>query len=256
MKKAVTILSILFIISLTSSCRKKKINNDFSNSNPLSNLITLWGNEPSDLFITVSSSYGVSLYDSNGFSNDKASTIVEAASTKEVNVGNLSINNIEIPFQTLSYAKGTDSIFMPSKILAQTNSYKLIGENFPSFELSQYSPNVTNLNFTGIIDKKLPRNSELTVAWTPDLELPETSKALLILYSENETTGASKTIQKEISDYSGSTIISNGDLSQFSNFSYIKVFYARGYNQIHNVSGKAIDLRFVNFSYSRIYFSN
>lgn len=255
MKKILIFASIVTTILSASSCKKEQSENNTIDKNPLSSLVNLYQSTDADFFVTVSSSYGVSLFDNNQFSVNRASTVIEAASKDEIQVGTLKVNNTNIPFSALSYGLETSSQFTPSNVLGLTNTYQLTGNNFPSFNLTGYSPTVTHLSYTGLQNNKLSRNTPLGISWNPDNQLPQNGKALVILYAENDVTGTSVTVELSVNDNTGGINIPVTELNKFASYPYVRVFYARGYNKLQTIGGKTIDLRFVNFSYSRIYFT-
>lgn len=255
MKKITFIIVCFALAGSVQSCKKNALPDTVASSNPIAKIAATWADTSSDFFVTISSSYGVSVYGA-AESAKQPTAVVEAASIKEQNVGDLKVNGVEIPFNQLSYWKECDtSAFLPSVILGKNNNYQLSGNNFPSFNLNQYSPNYTNLTFSGLVNYKLPRNTTLTMNWVPDEKLPDSSTAAILLLAE-DSSHLIKSVEIPVTDNLGSYTISTSQLSQFANYPYVRVLYFRGYDQIHNINNKTIDLRFVTFSYAWINFSN
>jgi hypothetical protein len=133
------------------------------------------------------------------------------------------------------------------------NSYVLSGLNFPSFQIEEHSPNITNLEFPGLENLKIPKNSSFNIEWTPENSLPENSQGYVVLYSSEVDSDEIISTQKVVNDSDGSVSFTSSDLYAFNNCPHLTILYGRGYNKTSVVEDKNIDLRFISISYSRIY---
>lgn len=257
-KKIIIPFIAIASVALLPSCKKQNdVAKPTEGKNPIAEIMDTFVDSNADFYVTVSSSYGVSVYGAQA-SSKQPSTIIEAYSKNESNVGTLTVNNMNIPFNNKSYFRQCDtSTFLPSMVVGVNNTYNLTGGSFPSFNIQQYSPNYSTLNFTGLVDKKLPRETSLTVSWNPDGSMPKTTaQATILIYSEDTTTHLIKSVSENVNDGDGTYTIPKSVLDQFSVYSYVRVLYFRGYNAIHTINNKNVDINFITFSYSWINFAN
>ena len=63
-------------------------------------------------------------------------------------------------------------------------------------------------------------------------------------------------IYKEVNDSDGSVNFSVSELTQLYNVPSFSVYYAKGYQSHKTVGGKTLEMSFLNYSWSRIFFSN
>jgi hypothetical protein len=133
-------------------------------------------------------------------------------------------------------------------------SFASTSPKVPTFNLTKYSPRVTNLTFNGLVDNKLSRTGNLTVSWLADDQMVN-GKGLVIIMGSSDVDNATL-ITKEVDDNQGSVSITVDELGQFQNYASIKVYYSRGYYSDEVVAGKSLLFQFINYSWSRIYFSN
>lgn len=251
----VAIFALFFIVS----CNKEPVaNNESKQVSPFGLLETVLEAKDADFFVTVTSSYNSSIYGRPGFIQDKTSIYVESASKDEINVGSLFVNDKQIPFYDLNYGQQVE----PSEkvnFIGTTNNYKLNAiDGFPSFETEAYSINSTHLFFEGLdADLKLPRNSQLILSWTPENQMPENGKAAVIIFSEDEDGNFSENVfYREVNDESGQFTIDASEFNIYHEYPFVRLFYVRGYNKYEDILDKILELNFLTFSYTHIYFSN
>lgn len=246
------LLSATLLTGVISSCSKTNSKKeDTKNMNPVVLMSNLMEKQKTDFSIKISNSFGHSLYENRSISN--ASVFLEGYHTSEENKGNLKINDIDIPFFEKSYFLQKDSTVSALGFTGKINNFNFTGVGFPSFNINSYATTITDINFSGLIDKKLPRNTDLTVTWTPDELLPENNISAIIISGEKDD-GTYITQYKTISDNIGTVTISKSELDCFSNISKIRVFYFKGYEQIYNINSKVIGISSIGFTYSTLFF--
>lgn len=250
-------LSFAVLTAFTfASCKKTldKSPGNISNTNPLQLISQLAEREESDFSIKISTSFGHSLFTANSTSN--ASVLIEAASIGEMNVGELDVNGTHIPFKDKSYFYQLEAGESPQSYTGQNNTYNFNGSTFPTFNVNEYSSAITDVSVEGVADdnKKLPRGQDLTINWTPDGELP--GSAQCGVYVSGETVdGTIVTLTKMVNDSDGSASISSAELNNFADMNRIKVYYARGFGNVHTINGKTVEIGSIGFTYVTIFFN-
>lgn len=241
-----------FLLSI--SCSKKNMNDinqsNTSNKNPLE-LISKLGDSESDYSIKISTSLGHSLSGTNSIS--KAAVFIEATNINEINLGDLSVNSMPIPFISHSYFYQLDSTQNPLDFTGKTNNYKLTGVGFPNFDINNYSATITDISISGLDSNKLQRNSNITINWTPDQSLPSTAECAVYV-SGQDSNGNFITFYKPVTDNTGNYTISGADLSVFSDLERIRIFYAKGFSKLYQISGKNIEIGSIGFTYCTVFF--
>ncbi|HTO15522.1 MAG TPA: hypothetical protein VLZ83_07110 [Edaphocola sp.] len=233
------------------SCKKENnLANIITKKNPLE-LIAQLGDLESDYSIKVSTSLGHSLTGTNSFS--KASVFIEAFNNDEENIGELLVENQTIPFIEKSYFLQLDTTQNPLLFTGKQNTYQLNGNNFPNFNITNYSSSLTDITFSGLSNNKLPRNSSLIINWTPDENLPISAESAVYLSAEDEN-GEIITLCKLVDDSNGNISISSSEMNLFSEVEKIRVYYAKGFSNLHNISGKKIAIGSIGFTYCTIFF--
>lgn len=261
MKNTSIICCALFVLVMISGCKKEPARPDDKLDSSLSLLAKVeqsMADTTADFQITVSSTFGVSVYGQES-SSKESSTVVFAQSLNDNNhnAGTLSVNGLDIPFNGSAYSMQCDTAFPPSMLVGRTDNYRLWGKDFPSFNIDQYSPEADlKMTFEGIVADKLPRESALTLNWNPDGNLPANATAVLIIFAEQpDTREAAEVFSVTVNDHSGTYTISASDLARFEHYPYFKIFYVRGYHQVHKVAQKKVDLRYVTLTDAWINFS-
>jgi len=261
MRKLITTLSLLAAFGITG-CKKDNHVNDQSLKPKTAAAVMrqfLIGNETSDFTVLVSSARGISLYEQSGI-NTATNSGIEAYAVNEHNVGVLSVNEKNIPFQgkTYFYQIDADSDALTTTYTGKMNQYQFSSTNteaVPSFSIEKYSPAVSALNYEGILDKTINPQSDFIIIWGPDTQMPaEDNKGLIILAAEQEN-GLDPLISYFwVDDITGSFTVTSQMLQQFVGAGYVMVYYARGYSSLEEIDGKTIDFQFLTYSWSKIHF--
>jgi hypothetical protein len=255
------ILSLSIIATGFVSCKKDpKVNGDASKgNNPISVIKSYFVDvdKQSDFTIFVSTVHPVSLFEQYPIS--RSATTVEAFGLKgNQNLGELSVNNIPVPVDNFCYYLPVDTPMQhSSQLTGQAAQFNFISNSsnvIPSFNISKYSVKVTNLSYNGLVNSKLARNVPLTISWLPD-DGVQNLKGLVVIMGTSETEDATM-VTKEVLDNQGTSIITASDLAKFQAYKSIKVYYSRGYFSDEVVNGKTLLFQFINYSWSRINFSN
>jgi hypothetical protein len=255
MKKVTLSLSFLVGVIGFMSCNKNKPVTTTTTDNPLKVIQSYFANEKQDDFtVFVSSVHPVSVYENYPIS--RSVTSVEAFGKNGARAGVLNLNNISIPFDGSSYYLQTDTVKVTTPMLTGLDvqsHFASSTSDVPSFTGTKYSPAVTDLQFAGIVDHKLPRNNDFSISWTPDRKLAS-GKGLVVLMGTAED-GTTKTLTREVEDNIGKETFTSSDLAAFNTFESFSVFYGRGYYNIESYSGKTVCFQFINYSWSRIVFA-
>ncbi|MDZ7845318.1 MAG: hypothetical protein U5L96_00215 [Owenweeksia sp.] len=169
-------------------------------------------------------------------------------------MGELQVNNHNIPYKGKYYKLRTDSSLQSSEFVGKTNSYDFTGTDaIPDFERDLYCPDQTDLTYTGLENDSLPANASLTLSWTPDPNMPEGAKAGIIISSlpvpGNSETGSELI---EVDDSEGQHTIKASVLSKYSDNQDITLWYIRGYNELEEMEGKDINFKFIGYSWTTL----
>ena len=102
--------------------------------------------------------------------------------------------------------------------------------------------------------EKINSTDGFTINWIPDYNMPSGNQnGLIILYSD-DSSGNSEMTYFEVDDNIGQKTISSSDLNNFLDYGYVRVFYARSYTDVENISSKEIEFLFLGYAWSKIYF--
>ena len=185
-------LSATILVSVFTAGCNKIDSNKTESQNPSTFLNAMFFDDVErDFTIITSSVHPVGLYESNPLT--ESSTSNQAFNKNGTKDGDLSVNDINIPFTEATYYLGTDTNITSSLFTGGNNVYVYNGSpSIPAISETAYSPATTNLSYSGLIDKKLPKTSPLEISWTADNNLPEGGKAVVILYGKNSMTAHPK----------------------------------------------------------------
>ena len=245
-----------FCLLVFTGCKKeeeltpKPINGE---AHSLSIMMGLFDPVKADFEIFVSSAMGNSVFDTIT-SIDKAAVSIFASTPNKDYIGILRVNSVEMPFFISQYSISTDSNFTPSQILGRFNTFSLSGNGFPTFSTNAYSPNITPLTFSGLIDYRLPRDSALKISWNPESVIQTGIKSALILEGKNRDDFVTKTFQIPVDDTKGEITIPISELDKLKDFDQVGVFYARAYQKTNSFVGKMVVIRTLNYSWGTINF--
>lgn len=240
-------IAVLCLIVFTTSCKKETDSPSKKSPKNLSEFIaSLQEFETPDYFVLVSSMYNNSPMDTGFFNSDYVGLTIQAGEIGNNYVGNLMVGDTEIPFYEEGYYHN-QVVTNQMGFFGNTLSFNLTGDGFPSFSLSECSPTPTRMSFDGLDDYRI-NLAGVDVNWTPDVLCDgEGLYSYILLYADDNSSN-SHFVSIPVSDGDGSLSIDNSVLSQFSAFETLSILYMRGYQNIHTVSGKKIDLRFVQLS--------
>jgi|GEM_PF-1656918 len=248
-------LLIICVLHITS-CTKEKLSNnpvykDYATS--LMELLLL-GKDDADLNIRVSASHGVGLFQANPL--EESRVYISGSNVERKMLGELSVSNTNIPFNGYYYSLGTMTVLDYSTFLGRNIDIVFAGNYlFPSFQTNYYSPSVTNLTYTGLVDNKLPTDASLTISWEPD-SLYVSNKALVIIegdHLDDRKNPEYRTTYKEVNDKDASVVFNQEELQAFLKYKSIQIYFAKGYSVKENIDGRNVKFNFINFSCSRIY---
>lgn len=252
-------IKILLIITIYcfqfASCKKTPVK-DLVESNPTSLMQATIHNKniERDFTILVSSTLGISVLDSNALA--RTSVAISAFEKNNRNIGELTINNLPIPFYESHYALQTDTSILSASFVGRLNDYTLLANNqneFPNFSRNLFAPNATLLSYSGLVDGAMPRNKDLVIAWQNDNTV--VNKSIVIIYGWDDATNG-KMIYKIPQSNVSSVIFTSNELEALKSYKRIKVCFARGYNQLEVEGGMKIMFEFLHQSWSTINFQN
>lgn len=256
MKKIISIFA-LALVSL--ACEKS---NDASTpaQRPADGMLKLYEffaqDSPGDFSVFVSSASGAGLFQS--FATNNTQTVVQASSPDETYQGEISVNGTTIPFRdNRYYSLPNDTTNSQNPFIGQNMTFSLLASgaaSIPSFSETLYCPAQTGLSYFGLDSNKLNLSNSLSVTWTPDQNLPNSSKAAFLL-AGRDLFGANYTITSdiiEVPDSVGEHTFSSLLLSQFEDYPYLTVMYARGYNELKLIDDKEISFEFFGYSWTTI----
>lgn len=253
----IIIAAFLLLTVTISGCRKD--NSKATNHTAPSPVSIIMGSLMSDTTIEdfnilTSTTHPVSLYEN--YSLSRSSTIIQAFSRATKNEGDFGVNNTPIPYKGSTYFLQTDSNIASANFTGVSNYYAFITkDSFPSFQNNVYSPATTDLAFSGLVNNKISSTNGFTLTWTPDSRIPK-DEGVVVLYAINpDSPGVYVSSAILVKDTDGSLAISAGELSKFSGYFALDVFYGRGYSTLQAVSGKKINYTFINFSWASLLFN-
>ena len=253
--KRLVFFSLSTIAFMTSSCEKEKDLDSAEGQTAYEKVSGFFGmDERKDFFVLTSSSSGASLF--SEFDAERTSTAIQAASMDESMEGSLDVNNIDVPFMEKTYWLQTDTTLLATEFVGKVNSYEFTssGDMVPDFAVEKYGPAQTDLNYSGLQDKRLPRGADLTVTWTPDHNLPSHGKAGFVLFTEDENAdGQVVSDIYEVNDEDGQYTIDESMLSQFTQ-DRVTVMYVRGYHDVEEIEGVEVDFQFVGHTWTTLLF--
>ncbi|MCC5917506.1 MAG: hypothetical protein JJU02_09295 [Cryomorphaceae bacterium] len=249
----------IFFITLAffmfSNCKKDE-QTESQNGNKMNFSQILQFTDDSDFWIESSLSTGSGLFEE--FSLSRGVVGIQAANESETYIGQLTVSNNEIPFILDRYYNFSDTSFSPNEFAGQTPVFEVVGEGVPSFSIEKYVPMQTELTYSGLVNNRLPRNSGITISWTPDANLPDNAKAGFLVFSDgfNEE-GESQPINQEVfivDDSDGQLTIPASKFEVFEANNLFTVMYLKGYNDVVDFEGFKVDFRFIGHSWTTILF--
>jgi hypothetical protein len=174
-----------------------------------------------------------------------------------INCGSLIVNNSSIPFtNSNTYFLQSDSNISYSDYVGKNlnAAFTSSSSHIPSFNLTSYSPTIIQANYDGLINNRINRNSSVRIKWNKDDQLTD-GECVLVIEGCNENNENHLFVQT-ISDAKETYTVESNIWSEFSNYSSVRLYLARGYSKIAIVEGKSIEMQFLNYCWSRIYFES
>lgn len=252
--KKLFFLSFSAIILIAPSCTKEEEKQTTQSNSYLKKISQYFDLEDQkDFTVLTSSSTPAGLF--SAFDLEKTSTTIQAASMDETYEGSFYVNGQDIPFTGPAYHLQSDSAFTASNIIGATNNYVLDNAaSVSNFSKDMYCPEQTDLNYTGLLNERMPKDGSVMVTWSPDPNLPANSKAAIVLYSDNASTDQEITsLFYEVSDSDGEFTLDASQLSEVFQ-DRITLLYLRGYRQVENISGSEIDFQFLGQTWTTLLF--
>lgn len=257
MKNLIFSLSIISIFAL-GACNKQKTTSSNSNSKNAFSVIArtlILNEEPSDFTLLISSVLPISSNNTYNISN--TNTAIQASCKEMINCGSLTLNSSAIPFtNSNTYFLQSDSHVSYADFIGKNADAVFTRSNssIPSFNLSEYSPKIIQVNYDGLVNSKINKNSSLRINWTSDNLMPS-GKCVLVIEGSNENDDNHLFVQT-IPDVNGTYTIESSTWSEFSNYSSVRLYLARGYNKTTIIEGKSIEMQFLNYCWTRLYFNS
>lgn len=257
MNKIIISLSLISLFVISACNKQKSTSNNSSSSNAFSTIAKtlILNDEPSDYTLLISSVLPISSNNTYNLSN--TNTAVQASCKEMINCGSLSVNNTAIPFTSSNtYFLQSDSHISYSDFINKNINAVFTSSSsaIPSFNLSNYSPNIIQANYDGLVNNRVNRNTSLRINWTTDNQVSN-GECVLVIEGANENEENHLFVQT-LPDANGTYTIASSVWSEFSSYSSVRLYLARGYNTISNVEGKSIEMQFLNYCWTRLYFNN
>ena len=244
-------LLIICAIAVISSCNKQEVKQPTENIQNLGSYInSLMEQEAADFFVMISTSYSNSPYDTGSFDLNRVGLTIQAGEKSNNNVGTLVVEDVVVPWREGGFYSN-QILTSPDIYLGKEITFALDGSAFPSFSVSECSPFPPNLTFSNLQDHQLNLGG-IDVYWTPDATCEEDLTSYVIIYADDNEENSHYT-SIAVADASGSVSIDNSTLSAFSSYDYLTIVYLRGYQKIHTVGGKSINIHFSQLSSARFW---
>lgn len=256
------VLLIMLSLCITYSCKKNEFNTKAS-FNPISLIIQeITCDENHDFEVFTSSSLNSSVLHTSQLDGFGIS-VVQFDSRNNDYIGPFHVNNENLSFESDPgyYTTIYDSVGPHSyqSIVGNNNLYSLNGSAHGAidFSIEKYKPENSFINISGLdSNRALSRNTNITLTWNHDSNLPTNSKTIVAAYSKS-TSDPSQYITKYVlvNDSDESHVFTSDFLSDFQGESF-DILLARGYCDLELIDNKKVLFTFFGYTSLTIYFDD
>ena len=178
--------------------------------------------------------------------------VVQGYYKSKIQSGTLKLNTVSIPFDSPSYYYDFSEVDN-GVILGKTNTIGISGgELFDGFTMDEYCLNGMEFHIDGLKNKnEYSINNGFRVVW--DVDNNNSSGVIVVLITAEDSQGTIVSSLELFTESDGQANIGNSILSNYSSYSSVSVFVARGVDKFIDFNNKVFRYTVINYSWARVY---